>query len=62
LRGAGFLRLFPDIYVAASEEPPDLGVRSRAGYRLVEGRGVLAGYSAAEILGASGAPRKAPAG
>jgi hypothetical protein len=39
----------------------DLAVRSRAAYLLVDGRGALAGYSAAEILGASCAPEGAPA-
>lgn len=62
LRGPGFQRLFPDIYIAAPPElPPTLGLRSHAAYRLVEGRGALSGYSAAEILGASCGPKNAPA-
>lgn len=61
LQGPGYLRLFPDIYIAATEEPPKLGLRTRGAYRLVEGRGVLSGYSAAEILGASCGPKDAPA-
>ncbi|NMH79153.1 hypothetical protein [Pseudonocardia xinjiangensis] len=61
LRGPRFLRLFPDTYVAAPETPPpDLTLRSHAAYRYVEGRGVLSGYSAAEVLGASCGPRNAP--
>jgi very-short-patch-repair endonuclease len=62
LRGPRFLRLFPDTYVAAPDDgPPDLTLRSHAAYRYVEGRGVLSGYSAAEILGASCGPWDAPA-
>jgi very-short-patch-repair endonuclease len=60
LRGPGFRRLFPDVYVHAEVEV-DLAVRSRAAYLLVEGRGVLGGYSAAELLGASCGPADAPA-
>src|SRR4051794_27036723 len=59
LRGPRFRRLFPDTYVRA-EDRVDLALRSRAGYRYVEGRGVLAGYSAAELLGASYGPADAP--
>jgi hypothetical protein len=55
LRGPGYRRLFPDTYIRAGDRA-DLALRSRAGYRYVEGRGVLAGYSAAELLGASCAP------
>lgn len=61
LLGPRFVRLFPDIYVPAGNGPPDLAQRSRAAYRLVEGRGVLSGYSAAEVLGALCAPRETPA-
>lgn len=62
LRGPRFLRVLPDTYVAAPERPPpDLALRSHAAYRYVEGRGVLSGYSAAEVLGASCGPRDAPA-
>lgn len=60
LRGPGFRRLFPDVYVR-SDVPVDLTLRSRAAYLLVEGRGVLAGHSAAELLGASCGPANAPA-
>jgi very-short-patch-repair endonuclease len=62
LRGPRFLRLFPDTYVAAPDDgPPDLKLRSHAAYRYVEGRGVLSGFSAAEVLGASCGPRDSPA-
>jgi very-short-patch-repair endonuclease len=62
LQGPRFLRLFPDTYIAAPEdEPPDLALRSHAVYRYVEGKGVLSGYSAAEVLGASCGPWDAPA-
>jgi hypothetical protein len=57
LRGPRFWRLFPDIYAQARPKPPDLLLRSLGAYRLVQGRGVLAGYSAAAILDADCAPR-----
>jgi hypothetical protein len=60
LRGPGFRRLFEDVYVRA-DVPVDLALRSRAAHLLVAGRGVLTGYSAAEILGASCGPEDAPA-
>lgn len=60
LRGPRFRRLFPDVYVAADVDV-DLELRSRAAYLLVEGRGVVGGYSAAELLGASCGPADAPA-
>jgi hypothetical protein len=40
---------------------PTLAVRSRAAALLIGGRGVLAGYSAAELLGASCGPTDTPA-
>jgi very-short-patch-repair endonuclease len=62
LRGTRFERLLPDTYVAAPEDgAPDLMLRSLAAYRYVEGEGVLSGYSAAEVLGASCGPWDAPA-
>jgi hypothetical protein len=62
LRGPRFERLFPDTYVRAPEDgPPDLALRSLAAYRYVEPAGVLSGYSAAELLGASCGPLDAPA-
>lgn len=61
LRGPRFIRLFPDTYIAATDEHPDLALRSHAAYRYVEGRGVLSGYSAAEVLDASCGPADAPA-
>ena len=57
LRGPAFRRLLPDVYGQARADPPDLLLRSLACYRLVEGRGVLAGYSAALLLDADCAPR-----
>jgi hypothetical protein len=57
LRGPRFQRLLPDVYCRATAEPPGLLLRSLAAYRLVEGRGVLSGYSAAVLLGAGCAPR-----
>ena len=60
LRGPAFRRLFEDVYVRA-DVPVDLALRSRAAHLLVAGRGVLAGYSAAELLGASCGPEDAPA-
>jgi len=55
LRGPRFQRLLPDVYCRAVAEP-DLLLRSLAAYRLVAGRGVLSGYSAALVLGAACAP------
>jgi hypothetical protein len=61
LRGPRFVRLFPDVYVAATTEIDHL-VLSLAAIELVaEAGGVLAGYSAATVLGADVAPRDAPA-
>jgi hypothetical protein len=56
LRGPRFRRLFPDVYCPAGDDPPDLRLRSLGAYRLVEGRGVLSGYSAAVLLDADCAP------
>jgi very-short-patch-repair endonuclease len=60
LRGPRFRRLFTGIYVRADVEVT-FEVRSRAAYLLLDGRGVLGGFSAAELLGASCAPLDAPA-
>jgi len=61
LRGPRYRRVFPDVY-APTDLPDDLLTRSRAAYLLVrEQGGVLAGYSAALLLGADCAPRAAPA-
>ncbi|MHA6785289.1 DUF559 domain-containing protein [Pseudonocardia saturnea] len=60
LRGPRFRRLFPDIHVLATAEV-DLALRSRAAALFVAGCGVLGGYSAAELLGASCGPADAPA-
>ena len=59
LRGPRFRRLFPDVYVTADVEV-DLALRARAAYLLVEGRGFVGGYAAAELLGASCGPADAP--
>jgi hypothetical protein len=55
LRGPQFQRLFPDVYAPAHLKD-DLILRSRAPGVLVAGRGAVAGYSAAELLGASSGP------
>ncbi|MBW0103694.1 endonuclease domain-containing protein [Pseudonocardia sp. KRD291] len=61
LRGRGYHRLFPDIYVDASVTLT-CAVWARAAYLLAAtSGGVLAGYSAAELLGASCGPWSAPA-
>lgn len=60
LRGPGFRRLYPDIYLPVNVVPT-LAMRSRGAYLLVAGRGALAGYSAAELLGARIASRDAEA-
>lgn len=60
LRGRGFRALFRGIYVR-SDVPVTFALRSEAAYLLVDGVGALAGYSAAEVLGASCGPVDAPA-
>jgi very-short-patch-repair endonuclease len=60
LRGPRFQRLFPDVYAPAHLEN-DFMLRSRAAGVLVAGRGAVAGYSAAELLGASSGPPDASA-
>jgi very-short-patch-repair endonuclease len=61
LYGPRYRRVFPDVYLPAGVEL-DLAIRSRAAYLLVRDRdGVLAGYSAAVLLGADCAPADAPA-
>lgn len=61
LRGPRYRRLFPDVYVPAGLAL-GLDVRSQAAFLLVrDGGGVLAGYSAAQLLGADCAPWNAPA-
>jgi very-short-patch-repair endonuclease len=60
LRGSRYQRLFPDVYAPAYLKN-DLLLRSRAAGVLIAGRGVVAGYSAAELLGASSGPPGAPA-
>lgn len=60
LRGPRFRRLFTGVYIRADVEIT-FEVRSRAAHLLLGGRGVLGGFSAAELLGASCAPLDAPA-
>ncbi|QJY46723.1 endonuclease domain-containing protein [Pseudonocardia broussonetiae] len=60
LRGPRFRRLFPDVYVRSDVEV-DLALLSEAAFVLTRGRGVLGGWSAAEVLGASCGPLGAPA-
>lgn len=59
LRGPRYRRVFPDVYAPAALEV-DLALRARAAGVLVAGRGVVAGYAAAEMLGASSGPADAP--
>lgn len=59
LRGRGYQRLFPDVYAPAHLDV-DLALRARAAGVLVAGRGVVAGYAAAELWGASCGPGDAP--
>ncbi len=61
LRGPRYTRPFPDTHLQVAAGPADLRLRSIAAYRYVEGRGVLSGWSAAELLGASCGPPDAPA-
>jgi very-short-patch-repair endonuclease len=60
LRGTRFRRLFTGVYIRADVQVT-FDVRSRAAYLLLDGRGVLGGFSAAELLGASCGPLGAPA-
>lgn len=61
LRGPRYRRVFPDINLSADVELT-LAVRSHAAFLLVEpSGGVLSGYSAAEWLGRSCGPARAPA-
>jgi hypothetical protein len=59
LRGCRYRRLFPDVYAPAQLDV-DLALRARAAGVLVVGRGVVAGYAAAELVGASCGPPDAP--
>lgn len=61
LHGAAFRKFLPDVYGTRRESEPDLAMLSRAAYRWTRDRGVLCGFSAAELLGASCAPPGAPA-
>ncbi|GAA1832399.1 hypothetical protein GCM10009836_08160 [Pseudonocardia ailaonensis] len=55
VNGSRFVRVFPDVYVPAGSVL-DLGLRSRAAFLLMQTRGVLSGYAAAELHGAGCAP------
>jgi very-short-patch-repair endonuclease len=59
LRGSQFRRLFSGIFVGA-HVAVDYAMLCRAGTLTVGGRGVLGGWSAAELLGASCGPPGAP--
>jgi very-short-patch-repair endonuclease len=58
LRGPRYRSLFPGIFVRA-EVVVDYAMRCRAGVLIAGGRGVLGGWSAAELLGAPCAPAAA---
>lgn len=60
LRGPGFQAVFRGVHVEAGEEATP-AERALAAALLVRGRGVLGGWSAAELLDASCAPEGAPA-
>lgn len=61
LRGPGYRRLFPDIYVRDGDPSTEFATICRAAGLLVAPRGgVVAGYSAAALLGADCTPRNAP--
>ena len=55
LRGPRYHRPLPDVYAPAACEP-SLAVRSRAAYLWLDGKGVLGGYSAAELYAARCTP------
>jgi hypothetical protein len=59
LRGSGFQRILPDVYAPASLSV-DFALRSRAAYLWANGRGVLTGYSAAELHAVPCAARDTP--
>ncbi|MGD9527717.1 DUF559 domain-containing protein [Pseudonocardia sp.] len=56
LFGPRYVRLLPDVYVAASV-PVDLPLRALAAAELIGATGALAGYAAAELHGAPCSPR-----
>ncbi|WP_165922422.1 endonuclease domain-containing protein [Pseudonocardia endophytica] len=60
LKGPGYRSPFRGIAVAA-DVPDSFALRSEAAFLVVRGTGALAGYSAAEMLGADCAPASAPA-
>jgi len=60
LAGPRYRPVYPNVYLPAGV-PLTLATRSRAAYLLVAEHGALAGYSAAELLGARCAPADADA-
>ncbi len=60
LRGKRYAPVFRDVFVPADAEQ-DLRLRSTAAFLLAPALGVLAGHSAAELLGAHCSPINAPA-
>ncbi len=56
LRGPRFIRLFPDVYVSADVEVTHLVLSLAAAELVAPAGGVLAGYSAATLLGADCVP------
>jgi very-short-patch-repair endonuclease len=60
LYGPRYRALYPDVHVHV-QAPVDLALRSCAAHLLVAPDGALAGYSAAEMLGASSGAEDAPA-
>lgn len=60
LRGPRYLKLFRGVFVRRTDRPPDLATWSMAAFLLLGDEGALAGYSAAELLGASCAPFGVP--
>ena len=60
LHGPGFARVYPDTWVARDMLPLDVRGRCRAVFRWTRGRGAIAGWAAAELSGASCAPRGVP--
>jgi len=62
LRGPRFAQVYPDVYVPGDRDLDDLDLRlrSRAAFLLMQTRGTLSGYSAAELHGADCLPGDVP--
>lgn len=60
LRGPRFRTLYRGVFIRRTDRPLDLLTWSRAAFLLLGADGALAGYSAAEMLGAPCAPRGVP--